>query len=527
MSTVVDPMHATSYSTADVTLDPEYSEWPILARENSEVARGWHFDVAGVSAADMRHATRTALLSIAEGFSSRLGVGVRPVKGLEGLIVMSGHQPELIHPGVWVKMFLLQKLADESGATPINLVVDSDGFDQVAASSPCMAPEARTCEVRLMPGGTDVTFASAPSPGLADVERFSGEVLACLRDLGSDVPALMFGRFADVLRSAAADARNLAEAQTFARRRYEEPAGSDYLEALVTELAQTEPFIRFAMHIAFAAERFATDYNAELAAYRAATGTRSAAQPVPDLKVRGDDVELPFWHLGQSGRDHVWARRSDGAVELRAGGEVVAIPTNDPDTAVATLRASGLNLVPKALTLTMFTRMFACDLMIHGTGGGRYDKVTDGIIPRFFGVKPPRSVIATATVRLPLVYEDVTEDDVSAATERLNRLAHNPDAALSEASFDTRADYERALELAREKSDLVAEIALPGADKKAVGTRIRTVNAQLAELVRPLRMKLESDLARAHESNRVAAILGDRTYPFCYFDPVEVRRLVG
>ena len=31
------------------------------------------------------------------------------------LLVMTGHQPELYHPGVWVKDFLLQRLADETG----------------------------------------------------------------------------------------------------------------------------------------------------------------------------------------------------------------------------------------------------------------------------------------------------------------------------------------------------------------------------------------------------------------------------
>ena len=44
----------------------------------------------------------------------------------EGLIFLAGHQPELFHPGVWLKNFALGTLARQHGATAINLLIDSD-----------------------------------------------------------------------------------------------------------------------------------------------------------------------------------------------------------------------------------------------------------------------------------------------------------------------------------------------------------------------------------------------------------------
>ena len=41
-------------------------------------------------------------------------------------IILSGHQPELYHPGVWFKNFLLSQLAAESGSIAINFLVDND-----------------------------------------------------------------------------------------------------------------------------------------------------------------------------------------------------------------------------------------------------------------------------------------------------------------------------------------------------------------------------------------------------------------
>ena len=47
--------------------------------------------------------------------------------GLEGApFVLSGHQPELFHPGVWLKNFTLDRVARGNGAVAINLLVDSD-----------------------------------------------------------------------------------------------------------------------------------------------------------------------------------------------------------------------------------------------------------------------------------------------------------------------------------------------------------------------------------------------------------------
>src|SRR5262245_21313055 len=41
-------------------------------------------------------------------------------------LFLAGHQPELFHPGVWVKSFALNGLARRHGAVPLNLVVDND-----------------------------------------------------------------------------------------------------------------------------------------------------------------------------------------------------------------------------------------------------------------------------------------------------------------------------------------------------------------------------------------------------------------
>jgi hypothetical protein len=65
------------------------------------------------------------------------------------------------------------------------------------------------------------------------------------------------------------------------------------------------------------------------------------------------------------------------------------------------LRRNDLRLSPRALTLTMFLRLFVADQFVHGIGGGQYDQVTDGIIASHFGIDPPRFAVVTGTMYLP------------------------------------------------------------------------------------------------------------------------------
>jgi hypothetical protein len=123
---------------------------------------------------------------------------------------------------------------------------------------------------------------------------------------------------------------------------------------------------------------------------------------------------------------------------------------------------------------------------------------------------------------LPLGAHIVTDEEVASATERLNRLDHNPDALLGEVEFDTADERERATTLAAEKGRLVAEIARPGADKKVVGARIREINGALAELLAPVHAEYAEELRRLIAQRDASEILTDRTYPFCFWSPEEI-----
>ncbi len=508
----------------ELLTQPPYEDWRSLLEANRTAVAGWHFKVGGVQVGDLRISARRGALTRAQAFSARLGVRVRSAGRPEDGIVATGHQPDLYHPGVWVKDFLVQRFSDEEGATAVDVVVDTDGFEVLGVSSPCMMPGVARCRQYLALSTSGSCYACVPPPDPKAIEDFSRATLTMLESLPAPSIPRHFRRFVACLEAAAVDARNLAELITFARRRYEVTAGTDYLELPVTEMVHDEAFLRFAAHIALDARAFALAHNAELSSYRAATGTRSGAQPFPDLGASDEATELPFWWVTSKGRSALWAVEQDDVVALLADGAQVARLQREPDAAVSSLKAASVKgtLAPRAVTLTMYVRMLCCDLFVHGVGGGRYDRVTDALIERYFGVKAPAFVVASMTLYLPLGARVVSDEEVAAAVERLNRFEHNPDELLSSAEFDDRVEQERAMSLVAEKAALKQAIAHPQADKKALGARIRAVNTELADLLSPIRVKLAAELDRLRAEKAAADILTDRTYPFCFWDPIEV-----
>ncbi|MBN2405434.1 MAG: hypothetical protein JXE06_07630, partial [Coriobacteriia bacterium] len=62
----------------------------------------------------------------------------------------------------------------------------------------------------------------------------------------------------------------------------------------------------------------------------------------------------------------------------------------------------------------------------------------------------------------------------------------------------------------------------PGADKKAIGQRIRAVNSRLAAIMAPVVEETEQLLAATRAQKEASEVLTDRTYPYCLWSPQEV-----
>lgn len=515
-----------------VLVAPEGASLAAQIRQFDDDAGLLAFEIGGEPAAEVRRAAREAAFSIGRAFARRFALWEGP-DGTPRHLLVTGHQPLLAHPGILVKTLLVADLAaQDPGAVAINVVVDYDTAVEVSAPFPSRRDGRLSIErVALCAVGYGRPLSQAPPPGAERWEAFCQRATTALESLGPEGAPLV-ARLARLQAMAAGPAigraGHLAEWLTALRHRWEAHAlgeGACYLEVPMDELARTRPFRLFFAHVALAAPRFAAVHNETLAEYRRRHRIRSRANPFPDLAVQGSRVELPFWLLTPGVRRralHV-EPQGDGILLSTADGPVTRLPAGSPDRLAAALEQEGLAIRPRAVALTLCVRLLVADLFVHGIGGARYDRVTDRVVERFFGVRPPRYVVASASLPLGLGVRS-PEVDAAALRRQLRDLRFNPQRFVGLPGGDGAAEGE-ALRLAQEKQRLVAEIQRPGAPRRELTRRIEAVNERLYALLEPVRKTLEARLRQAvlAEAERQASL--HREYPAFLYEPVRLRRM--
>jgi hypothetical protein len=481
------------------------------AAANATRLSAWDYDFQGRRASWLRTQIRREILELARGFLRRHGLhATETAGGAETPLIVTGHQPELFHPGVWVKNFAAAAVAGSCRGLALNLIVDND------------IPKSASIRVPRFVGGR---------LGTVDVEfdEWRGEIPYedwKVRDES------MFATFAHRAREVLADAvadpllddywpravGRRAEADTLglrfslARHEVEQSWGVSNLELPLGSVCQTEGFLWFASHLIAQLPRYQEVHNTCLAEYRAVHRIRSRHHPVAALTRQDDWLEAPFWvwRAGQPRRRALLARQLPRVVELRVDGEdeiLVALPLS-PDgeacCAVERLRelpGRAIRLRTRALTTTMFSRFLLGDLFIHGIGGAKYDELGDEISRRFFGVEPPGFLTLSLTLWLGLPDDPATPAELVEVRRRLRDLTHNPDRYLVEPNPEKVRIWMKA------KSEAIAWSATSRRERIARGRAVRDCNEALQPWVETLRADLlvrKASLRAGLRSKRVA-----------------------
>ncbi|MGH2373649.1 MAG: hypothetical protein ACRDIC_09280 [bacterium] len=489
---------------------PPFAVWPQLARANRAALDAVTVEIAGIRLGDLRRNARDEILPMAAAYTRALGCSV-PAFGSD-VVYVTGHQPILVHAGIWIKYLAMARLVPPEGVG-LNGIVDSDATDEIDADVPRADGRLARARVTLTHPGQEVPAELLPSPTAEEWRAFAAAIDGHLSTIAE--PAAVEGWHRAQMHLPPPAGARLPGAVTAWRRALEGPR--PYLDIPVSSLARSRSFRRFASAILQDPHRFASVHNACLAAYREHYGVRTPAQPFPDLDVERDRVEAPFWYVGEGRRWPLYVDTRTGRLVARDR-DVGPLPSDPDDPAFA-----AVPLRPRALTMTAFARLAVADLFIHGIGGGRYDRATDTIVREFFGIAPPAYAVATATLFLPF------RDSAPPAHERyrlqrtLLDLQHNPDRFLSADSGPHR-------ELVAEKWSLIRGIeksdGLTRRERRAATQRIREINTILQVAVADQIVTVQDALRRADRRQEEADVTGYRGYPFFLHRIESVEALV-
>lgn len=516
---------------------PPLAEGPGLIDANRRLLDAASIEIAGRPLDSLRHETRSRAVAAAVEFTSSL-TGQPHDFGQSEQIVASGHQPELFHPGVWVKNFAVAKLAQKTRSTGINLIVDSDTMASCRIRIPGGSPDRpifETIEFDLPREVLPWEEARILDEDL--LASFADRCEAALNRFPEAGTPLLSSVWPQAVREGRRSG-SLSETLSLPRMLLERQLGHGNLELPVSRLCQLEPFSWFAADLLLRADEFREIHNQTLKEFRRVHRIRSRTHPVPELATTNGWTEAPFriWRENESRRQAVFVRRS-GERRLLAGSPSEKDVFLDVDRKadceevareLASLADQGFRLRTRALTTTMFTRMCLADLFVHGIGGARYDEMTDRILERFYGLRPPRFLTLSATVWLPFApVSDDSPADAARLRSMLRELQHNPQKHIP-------ADRkEVARPLVEEKQKLI--VAQQKAERQSERNRrsgfdryrrFPEINRELAALTEVQQARIRSELAEVERRLAASTVLKCREFAACLYPAAPIEKML-
>jgi hypothetical protein len=503
-------------------VDPAWDALPATVARNREHLSYVQYDVQGRSLAELSRSAQQSLVTKAVAYTSQyrdVPARWKDAAALEGApFVLSGHQPELFHPGVWYKNFVLGALAKRLDGVGIHLLIDSD----TCRTATIRVPTGSVAEPRVEAIAYDEPAAEMPHEERkiqdpAVFSTFAERASSLVRPFVSD--PLVAELWPLVMTRNPAE-KNLGLRLAQGRHALEETWHNETLELPQSAVCELPEFGWFVAHLLANLPRFWAAYNDALAHYRRTHRIRGHAQPVPDLDSSNSWLEAPFWiwSAADPTRRPLYARQaSDGLVITdRQSFEGSISLTDDQDAIVAAqqiaeLSSRGIKLRTRALTTTLFARLLLSDLFLHGIGGARYDQVLDEIVRRFFGFEPPEFGTVSATLRLPIAQLPHESFLMNKWQRRQRDLTYHP-----ELFVDGNGDRAIVDQIVADKRRWVDVPKTP----ENAGERHRAIvaaNEALQPYVAPLRDQLERDRQAAQKLRRGEAILQSRAYSFCLY----------
>ncbi len=507
-------------------IDPPLGAIEDLLARNEATMAAVDYDVQGLSLNRLAARARVELVDAAWNYTRAYRDVPRLDPTAAQRLFVAGHQPQLFHPGVWFKNFVLSALAARHGGVGVNLAIDSDTIKTASLR----VPTGSLAAPRVESVPLDRQTAEIPYEERSIVDRdclasFGPRAAAILRPL---VANPLLPEFWPLVVERARECTNLGECLAQARHQQEGLWGGVTLEVPQSQVCSLPAFHWFTCHLLARLPRLWDAYNRSVADYRHANHIRSSAHPVPDLTTEADWLEAPYWIWDRDNprRRRLFVRQRGDEIVLSDRGKIEHAlplsPDGDAQRAVerlAELAQQGVRIRTRALITTLFARLCLGDVFLHGIGGAKYDQVTDLIMERFFCLRPPGYMTLTATLRLPVDRPPVTSDDARRVDHQLRELLFHPERFL-----DGTADG-RARALASDKQRWAASTPTPATARQRCH-KIRGINEALQPWVSDKRQQLLA--AREHIATTLHAesILASREYAFPLYSAEALRSLM-
>lgn len=396
------------------------------------------------------------------------------------LIYVTGHQPEIFHPGILFKDLILNKLSQKHNAFPIHLNVDTDIFE-FKYIYPII--EKDNLNLSKFEYHQDKLF-MFEELNLKKEEEFlkilNTQELVLKNILSKSIYENALN-YISIIRNMILSKEKFHNISSFVRNNFLSFYNINIPTIKLSEFIKLDSFQYFVELISSRNSEFIEIHNYSLKKYREEHKIKNHAQPIPDMI----ENELPFWELN-----------------YKEGKRIHAKLPYEPNKIYS----------PRAITNTMFIRLFISDLFIHGRGGARYEAISDTIIEKFFGTNTSPYFIASATLYLD------KNDNFPLPAVSLNEL----NVILRDLNYSPEKFIDPKDSLRIEKVSLLDKFKDPTSNKKNLNQEIVSLNNIIKEKIKDKiiyfdKLKENFPLFQKNKDS-----IENREFPFFYYNMTEL-----
>jgi hypothetical protein len=487
----------------------------------------------GADLAVLRRLAREQFVQVAKAWAQEIHGAPLPADALERRWVITGHQVEFYHAGVWAKVIAADELVRRSRqpAIAFDLLVDHDVVDELGFEVPVQSPQtgdwSRIAVTFGEPPAGALPAESLPAPAPAAFAEWDARL--------ADFPAThtdSLAFFLSTMRPSGGVPASYTQWMSAARARFEASMDLRVHHVPTSLLCRTESWLTFVGAWLEHAPEMTALYNAHLAHFRKLQGIRNPQHPMPDLAraadADGGTFELPFWiYQRGNSRQRLEVLHKNGRRSILLEGREF-----DVMDGLTPVLAAGWMIRPRALTLTMFTRLFLADFFIHGIGGALYDQITDGLLEELFGNVPPYGCVSAAWL-LPLGRGLSERESLSVLRWRRHHAEHNPQqlidpfTALRTEVAELITARKSLLERTRESLERSRKDPDERRERRRWFDELHAINKQLHAKAPRLLGELDREIAEARRDREQEKVLRWREYFFALHPGESLRQLVS
>jgi len=534
-----------------IFLSPSGDKIGSLLEENKKIFSEYSFTILNQPFREVRGNCRKEVIQRALKFSKKYDPNIeKKTNPVCQYIIQTGHQPVFFHPGIWIKNIFLNQLLKSpllDKSLGLNIILDNDICKDLNLSLPALSSNGNLIveEISFLssPPAPNLPFEEYPCPSLELITKFNQDITCRLKPLKSENKDILnnFKYFAQCLENSSRlcsqnhRESNLGEFLGLARHLYEKEIEPTYLEIPFSQICDSDEFLSFFLEIIKNIKSFSEIYNKKLDEYRKLFKIRNRAQPSPNLMIKENLTEIPFW-IWKEGDERrkifILKEEEKNYLYNDSYGKIFLIEKDNLKSLSllkAFLKERGLKIRPKALLLTLYNRLFISDLFIHGLGGAKYDLVTDEIIREFFKVEPPRFLVVSCTLHLNFKSSPKSSDvKISALKKKIRDLEFNPQRYINELLL-TKKEEDQIGKLAEEKIELIKKIkgVLSPVGNRKISEEIKAINNFIAEKIIPLKYGLNKKIEKEEEKMKQSKVYNFREFPYCFFSAKTLRNLLN